>query len=553
MANVMNNDEQKLTRILAASRRAFYYVMFFSCLINILMLTVPIYMLQVFDRVLPSQSHDTLIYLTLFAVVAVFVLSLLELARGQILTRVSHWIDSKLSPLALVHSIDHILAGGGYAAQSLADITALRQFLSSTSIYAFFDVPWVIIFLLVIYILYIPLGVVATVGAVLLFGLAVLNEMVSRKLILQANNLYIQNQEAISSSLKNAETIQAMGMMQPIINKWLFHNDIVLGMQCTASDQAGIVLFCSKFVRTTLQILILGLGAYYVIEGQITSGAMIAASIIMGRALAPVEQAISAWKHALNALQAANRLQGYLNEIKGNKNPIQLPKPKGKLDVENLLYLPQGALKPILHGIEFSLEPGENLGIIGPSAAGKSTLARILVGIWLPSNGSVRLDGANIYEWDRQQVGQYLGYLPQNAVLFRGSVKENIARMGKIEDDKVIAAAKFVEAHEMILQLDGGYDADVSSYHLSGGQSQRIALARAFYGFPKLVVLDEPESSLDQDGMVALELILKRAKAAGITVVMVSQRPPIVQQFSDKIIVLREGKIEQYGHSKACK
>lgn len=540
--------DKKIRTLLEASRGAFGYVILFSCLINLLMLTVPLYMLQVFDRVLPSQSNDTLIYLTLMAVIATLIMGLLEFVRGQVLTRISHWIDDILSPLALSQSIDHTLLGGTYGAQSLADITNLRQFLSSPSIYAFFDAPWVLIYLVIIYLLYVPLGVMATIGAIILFALAILNEIVARKPLKDANVAYLKNQESISSSIKNAESIQAMGMMQPIVGKWKAHNEFVLRMQCLASDRSGLVLSCSKLIRTALQIFILGLGAYYVIQGELTSGAMIAASIIMGRALAPVEQAIGAWKHAVSALQAFKRLQSYLD--KGDPRPeiIELPKPKGRIDVENLLYIPQGSKKPILQGITFTLMPGESLGIIGPSAAGKSTLARLLVGIWPPNNGFVRLDGANIYEWNRQVIGEYVGYLPQGVMLFKGNIKENIARMGKIDDQKVIAAAKFVDAHEMVLQIDKGYEADTNTYHLSGGQNQRIALARAFYGLPKFVLLDEPESNLDEAGMAALEVVFKRAQAAGITMVVVSQRPSLVQLLN-KVMILRDGKIEKYGRT----
>lgn len=542
----MDKSYKKLGELLKASRGAFVYVMIFSCLINILMLTVPIYMLQVFDRVLPSQSHDTLIYLTMIAMTAVLVLGFLDFARAQVLTRVSHWIDHKLSPLALSNSIDHTLLGGNYGAQSLADITTLRQFLSSNSIYAFFDAPWVFIYLIVIFILSIPLGIIATVGAIVLFAFAVLNETVSRKPLQQANTLYLQNQESISSSIKNAESIQAMGMMQQIVSKWLHHNESVLTMQCLASDRAGLVLSCSKFIRMALQILVLGIGAYYVTQGELTSGAMIAASIIMGRALAPVEQAIGAWKHAVNSLQASKRLHGYLAQPEARPEGIKLPNPKGRIDVENLLYIPSNSRKPIIQGVGFYLMPGASLGIIGPSAAGKSTLARLLVGIWPPTNGSVRLDGANIYEWDRHSIGNHVGYLPQNVMLFKGNVKENIARMGNIEDEKIVAAAKFVEAHDMILLINKGYDADTSTYHLSGGQNQRIALARAFYGMPKFVVLDEPESNLDQEGMASLEVVFKRAKAAGITIVVISQRPSLVKYF-DNVMLMRDGRIEKFG------
>jgi PrtD family type I secretion system ABC transporter len=542
----MDTHKKNIGTLLTASRSAFGYVVLFSCLSNILMLTVPIYMLQVFDRVLPSQSHDTLIHLTLIALLALLVLSLLDFIRSQILIRISNWIDSILSPIALSYSIDHTLLGGNYGAQSLADITTLRQFLSGTSIYAFFDAPWVFIYLTIIYLLYIPLGVIATLGAIVLFTLAIINEIVSRKPLRQANNAYLKNQESITNSLKNAETIQAMGMMPNIVQTWHKYNEGILHLQCLASDRAGVVLACSKFIRMALQIFILGFGAYYVTLGEITGGAMIAASIIMGRALAPVEQAIGAWKQAVTTLQATKRLNHYFTTSDTRPTTIQLPAPKGKIDVGNLVYIPQGAKSPILQGINFTLLPGENLGIIGPSAAGKSTLARLLVGIWRPSFGFVHFDGASIYEWDRNSIGTHVGYLPQGVMLFTGNIKENIARMGVIDDAKVVAAAQFVGAHEMILSIDKGYEADTSTYHLSGGQRQRIGLARAFYGFPRLVVLDEPESNLDEEGIGALQILFKRAKEAGITLIVVSQRPELVKHF-DSVILMHEGHILKHG------
>ena len=539
----MNASKNKIVEILKASRSAFVYVLIFSCLINLLMLTIPIYMLQVFDRVLPSQSDDTLIYLTFIAVFAVLILGLLDVARTQILTRVSHWIDNKLSPLALSRSVDHTLLGGTYGAQSLADITNIRQFLSSAGIYAFFDAPWVIVYLAVIFYLYIPLGVIATVGAVVLFLLTILNEVVSREPLQNANTLYIQNQDSIVNSIRNAESIQAMGLMTNIISKWFHKNELVLSMQCSASDRSGIVLAASKVIRMILQILILGVGAYYVTRGELTSGAMIAASIIMGRALAPVEQSIGIWKHAIGAMQAAERLHDYLTQPDTRPPAIRMPQPKGVIEVEHVSYLPPGSKRPVLNGIQFSLLPGESLCIIGPSGAGKSTLARLLVGIWSPNDGCVRLDGANIYDWDRDDIGNHVGYLPQGGILFKGNVKENIARMGDIEDEKIIAAAKFINAHDMILHLSSGYDTDTNTYHLSGGQKQMIALARAFYRLPRFVVLDEPESNLDQTGLDALEITLKRAKGAGITIIMVTQRPSLVK-YCDQVMVLRDGRIE---------
>ncbi|MDF1756962.1 MAG: type I secretion system permease/ATPase [Legionellaceae bacterium] len=542
-------DKNNLSSILQACKSAFIYAIGLSCLINILMLTIPIYMLQVFDRVIPSQSHDTLIYLTLIAIIAILVLAMLDAARTFIMIKIGTWIDNQLSPTALSRSIDHTLSGGNYAAQSLADITSTRQFLSSSGIYAFFDAPWIFIYLTVIFLLYIPLGIIASIGAIALFALALLNEKVSRNPLKEANHLHIQNQDLIRNNIKNAESIQAMGMISVITKLWFNKNQEVLSLQEESSQKSGIVLSLSKSLRMALQILILGGGAYYVVSGDITSGSMLAASIILSRALAPIEQSIGVWKQAVSALAAYSRLKVYFRESEVHRTEIKLPKPKGLLTVEKLLYVPKGASKPVLQNINFNLTPGKSLAIIGRTGSGKSTLARLLVGVFMPTNGSIRLDGADIYDCSRDEIGKHIGYLPQGVSLFPGSVKDNIARMEITDDSLVIAAAKFVGAHDTILHFKHGYESQTENYNLSGGQKQMVGLARAFYGLPKLVVLDEPESNLDEVGLNALSVALKRAKAAGITIVMVTQRPSCAD-FCDRVMAVVNGSITNVGSSK---
>jgi len=532
---------------LKRTRSAFAYVAFFSLLINILMLTVPLYMLQIFDRVIASQGVDTLLFLTLIAVIAVLTLSLLDIVRSHILVRISQWIDEKLSPEALDKSISHTLEGGDYAAQSLADINNIRQFLSGSSIFAFFDAPWVFIYLFVIYVLSIPLGIVATIGAVILFGFAILNEMLSRKPLNSANTIQIQNQQYINDALKNAESIQAMGMLQNIISAWSTQNNDVLTEQGSASRKSSVILSIAKFIRLVLQILILGLGAYYIIQGELTAGAMIASSIIMARALAPIEQAIGAWKQFLSAKQAHARLEKYLDNTEERTHAISLEKPTGVLTVEHITYVPPGESHPVLHNIHFNLSAGESLAIIGPSGAGKSTLARLLVGVWQPTDGAVRLDNSSLQDWSTEKLGEYLGYLPQKPQLFSGTVKQNISRLSQSDDDKAITdATEFVGAHQLILHLPESYDTPVGNYHLSGGQMQRIALARAFYNHPSFVVLDEPESAMDQDGLVQLKAMLTKAKEKKLTIVVITQRPEIAKM-TDKTLILKEGQMQTFG------
>lgn len=535
-------NKSDLAYLLRACRSGFFYTLGLSCLINILMLTIPVYMLQVFDRVIPSQSHDTLIYLTVIAITAIIVLAMLDVARTFIMIKIGTWMDNQLSPTALNRSVDHTLQGGNYAAQSLADITSIRQFLSSASVYAFFDAPWVFIYLTVIFLLHIPLGIIATLGALSLFSLTLLNEKVARSPLKKANSLHIKNQETIQNNIKNAESIQAMGMISVITNLWLNKNSDVLDLQAEASERSGVVLSISKALRMALQILILGGGAYYVVKGEITSGAMLASSIILSRALAPIEQSISVWKQAVSCLEAYTRLNFYLRESEVQRSDIQLPKPKGLITVEKLVYIPKGSNKPILQNLHFQINPGESVAIIGPTGSGKSTLARLLVGVWVPTSGAVRLDGADIYDCSRDEIGKYIGYLPQGMTLFPGTVKDNIARMDVADDNMVIAAAKFVGAHDNILHFAHGYDSPTESYNLSGGQRQMVGLARAFYGMPKFVVLDEPESNLDEQGLKSLEVALKRAKAAGITLVMVTQRPSCAE-FCDRAMAVMNGTI----------
>ncbi len=541
-------EESPLQKILQKCRSSFYYVGLFSCMVNILMLTAPIYMLQIFDRVFASKSTDTLIYLSIIAIVALAVMGLLDMARSRILIAVSHWLDNSLSPLALDRSADEILMGGSYGAQSLNDTSNLRSFIGANSIFTLFDSPWVPIYLLVVFMLHPMLGIISTIGAVILFAIALINEMVSREPLANAGAQHICNQRKIDSALNNCEAIQAMGMLPSISKTWLKANEEVLNLQDIAGKRSNLLMTISKFIRMTLQLAILGVGAYYVLQGQLTGGSMIAASIIMARALAPVEQSIGVWKQFLSARGAYRRLGLYL----ATKNPrgdetISLPKPQGLLSLDQVTYLAPGSTTQIIQNISLAVKPGEMLVIIGPSGAGKSTLARLMLGVWKANYGSVRLDSADVYSWDRSSFGQHVGYLPQNVELLAGNVKENIARMSEeIDEQAVIAAAQLAGVHEMILHLPDGYETATGGFELSGGQRQRIGLARAFYGEPCLVVLDEPNANLDQAGNVALEAAIKNARERGITVVVISHQSHVIKH-ADNLLLLTEGRIQMMG------
>ena len=544
----MDNDFNPLIKILRRCRSAFIFSAVLSCLVNLLMLTIPLYTLQVFDRVVVSQSNETLLYLTVLSLSALLVLSLLEMVRSRVLLRVSFWVDQQLNPEMLDRSLEEYVQGNFYVNQSLSDVTTLRQFFGSTGINAFFDAPWVVIFLAAIFILSITLGILATVGAIVIFLLAWTNEKQGKKPNEEANQIYIKNQKFFSDMLKNAESIYAMGMLDTIKNQWMTKNEEVLSIQKKASDHANMLLAVSKFIRMGLQIGVMGLGAYFVLQGNFTGGAMIAASIIMGRALAPVEQAIAAWKQFDNARIAYYRILSFLRTPRRRVQKLKLQKPNGTLQVEHLTFVPEHEKHPVLFNVHFTLQAGESLAIIGPSGAGKSTLLRMLFGLWHPTEGVVRLDNVNIYDWSAEKLGQYIGYLPQIAELLSGSVKENIARLHFESDEKVIQAAEFVNAHQMILKLKASYATPADAYTLSGGQQQRVALARAFYNKPAIVLLDEPEKNLDQDGLIQLRSVIERAKAEKITLVFATHRVELAQ-LATQTLILKAGQMQQIGPS----
>lgn len=540
-------DSDILRKISTACRNAIYVVGIFSFFINLLMLTTAMYMLQVFDRVLASRSYDTLLYLTFAAIIALITLALLDIARSRVLVQVSYWLDNALSPAALRKCPDELINGHAYGSQSLRDINTVRQFVSGSGIYTVFDLPWVIIYLIAILYLSPWLFLLATVGAVILFGLAVINEYVTRRLLVEANVKAIMAQDYVDSSLRNSETIQAMGMMTNVMKHWQEKNSSVLQSQTVASNRAGALYAISKFFRLTLQILMLGLGAYLVIGYSLTGGGMIAGSILLARALAPVEQIIGVWKQMLAAKQAYHRLKRHFSLPVRQETDIKLPKSTGELDVKGVFYKLKNG-RQVLSNLTFSIKPGEMIAIVGPSGAGKSTLARLLVGVLPATAGDIRLDGVNVFSWERQDFGRQVGYVPQDVELFTGTVKDNIARMGEVDDNAVIAAAKMAGVHELILKLPHGYDTKIGAqtFVLSGGERQRIALARAYYQMPTLVVLDEPNSNLDQTGEACLQEALLAAKKNGATQIIISHKSSIIKHV-DRILLIMEGQMKMIG------
>ena len=540
--------ETPLARALAACRRQLLAVGVFSGVVNVLQLTVSIYMMQVFDRVLSTRNLNTLLYLTLIAIVALGLLALLEAARSRVMQRIGAWIEERVAPEGFARAVESQLRGRSYRMEALRDLAVCRGYIASPAALALYDVPWVPVYLLVIFALHPVLGSVALAGAVLLLGLTVLSEVSTSKLLREANSAAMASQRRAESILRNAEVIDSMGMLPAVMARWRASVAEMTKPMNRAMDRAAPLLAGTKFLRLVVQVAILGVGTYFVLEQQLTAGASIAASIIMGRALAPVEQLIGGWKQLVQARQSWKRLQAFLVLPRLRPPGIPLPEPTGRLSVERVTFGFPGTSTAVVKAVAFALEPGESLAVIGPSAAGKTTLIRLLTGTLQPNAGSVRLDGADVYTWQREDFGRHVGYLPQDVELFDGTVLDNIARMAEAPAEAVFEAARLAGAHEMILRLPKGYETEIGEggQHLSGGQRQQIGLARALFGRPKLVVLDEPNSNLDGEAEQALLRALAELKRRGTTVVLVSHRPVLVQGV-EKVLVMREGALEMFG------
>src|SRR4051812_38736368 len=537
-----------LQRALGACRKQFILVGVFSGVVNLLQLTTSIYMMQVFDRVLASRILDTLYFLSLIAIAATLVLALLEAVRGQMMQRLAVWVEHRVAPEGFVRAIESTLRGRPYRMEALRDLAVCRGFLGSPGALSLYDVPWVPIYLAFIFMLHWVMGCIALGGAIILFSLTLISELSTSKLLKEANTAAMASQRRAESITRNAEVIDSMGMLPAVIGQWRESVAAMTEPQQRAADRAALLVAATKFFRLTVQIAILGVGAYLVLNQELTSGASIAGSIIMGRALAPVEQLIGGWKQLVQARQSFRRLQSFLAMPRLRPAGLPLPEPTGKISVERVSYAFPGQSQALVKGVNFALAPGESLAIIGPSAAGKTTLIRMLIGTLQPSAGTVRLDGADVYNWLREDFGRHVGYLPQDVELFDGTVFQNIARMTEAAPEAVYEAAKLAGCHDMILRLSNGYDTQIGDggQHLSGGQRQLVGLARAMFGRPKLIVLDEPNSNLDGDSEAALTTALERLKEQGTTVILVSHRPTLVQGV-DKVLLLKDGALEMFG------
>lgn len=546
--SISPNGDTALTRALASCRGLFWTVGLFSGVANLLQLTVSLYMMQVFDRVLTTRNTDTLVYLTVIAVAALGVLAALDAIRGAIMRRMAGWMEHRVAPEGFARALEARLHGRPYRMEALRDLSVARGYLGSPGMLAIYDLPWVPVYLLVIFLLSPLLGAVALAGALLLMALTLVSEMVTSRLLREAGSAARATQRRADAIGRNAEVIDSMGMFPAVLAGWQEEVARLIPPQSRAADRASWITGLTRFARLAVQVAILGLGAWLVLRQQMTAGASIAASIVMGRALAPVEQLVGAWKQLVDARQAFARLQVFLALPRLRPEGMRLPTPTGRLSVERLSYVVPGGTEAALKGVDFALSPGESLAVIGPSAAGKTTLMRLLVGVAPPSAGHVRLDGADVFLWQREDFGRHVGYLPQDVELFEGTVFRNIARMADSGPEAVFEAAKLAGCHEMILRLPDGYDTQIgeAGAHLSGGQRQLIGLARAFFGDPKFVVLDEPSASLDGEGERALARAIAALKQQGTTVVAVTHRPSLVQAM-DKILVLKAGAVVTCG------
>jgi PrtD family type I secretion system ABC transporter len=544
------NKEGRLKTLMRQCRIPYIWVGIFSFATNMLVLPLSIYSLQVLDRVMSSHSMMTLAMLTLITVVCFIFYGLFTATRGAVLAGIGNWMDRVLSPELMKTAVQVSAIGVPVSSsQYQRDLNNFKSFVAGQGITTLFDAPWSILFIFIIYLINPLLGIVTLIGAFLLLAFGAVTEFSTKKPIDQANELNIRNMQYAEATSRNAEAVEAMGMLGVLVDGWKRQTEQTVELANIAGSRSNILMAASRVLRMVLQIAVTGVGSWLAINGELTIGGMIGASILSGRALAPFEAAIGTWKQWITARDAYHRLENALSDTPAMRGTMEMPAPGGTLTVEQLIYRTPKTNQAIIKGISFSLKPGQSLGLIGPSAAGKSTLARLLMGILPPTNGSVRLDGVDIFQWSREDIGKYVGYLPQNVELFPGTIKDNIARMDpNASDAEVIEAARLAGCHEMVLRLPMAYETVYSAANLSlsPGQRQRIGLARALFRKPQFVVLDEPNSNLDGEGELALQETILRIKKLGITFILVAHKPSIVSHV-DLIMMLQDGLIKDFG------
>lgn len=545
-----NQPDNVLTRALNDGKHPFAVAASFSFFSNLMYLALPLYTYQVYGRVLVSQNIPTLVVLTAITLFCFAVSSAIDDFRARILINYGVMLDQRVSGKVFSALFDASVRGDtGARAQALRDLDQFRQTLTGAAAAVFFDVPWIPVFVIALYIIDPAVGVLTTVGAFVLLGLALLQERTIRPVQKEASDGQLRSYAFTDAALRNGEVVRAMGMLPTLGASWAGHRSVAIERGASASEISNTYTDIIKATRMGIQVLIIAVGAYLILKAKIHQGMLFANMILASRALAPIEKIVASWDPLNNMVRSHGRLMQLLSKAEPSVAATALPRPNGRLSVEGLNFAPPGAPKLLLANINFTVEPGETLGVIGPSGAGKSTLARLLVGIWRPNNGVVRLDGADVFSWDRADFGRHIGYLPQDTELFAGSIRDNIARFrSDVSDEEVVAAAQLAGVHDLILRLPKGYETDVGDdgHTLSAGQRQRVGLARTMLGGPAFIVLDEPNASLDAEGEDALLRAIDAMKTKGATVVIISHKPSVFRA-ADKMLVLREGRIELFG------
>lgn len=545
----MQKDTNIFYKIMSKLKKVFVYMFIFGFAINILTMFMPIYTMQVLDRVVSSASVETLLVLTIITLFAFFCIVALDMSRNAILNNISDTIEEEIAPILLKKSITiATLYGKNNTGDMLRDLTTIKTFISGHSITTILDMPWSLLYITIIFMLHPVTGYLSIFGIILMLFFAIWNEKSTQKNIKESSEQYIKNTKDIETANRNAEAMEAMGISDDIISKWSENNKKLRKIQILIGGRTSIIQSITKFCRMTLQISIIGLGTFLAIKYQKPPGGIIAGSILMGKAMGPFESAIITWKSFINARIAYKRLILSLEKIPERQQSMDLPEPNGSIAFDKAIFVPHGSNKHTIKGISFTISPGDSIGIIGPSAAGKSTIAKMIVGIWKPSAGNVMLDGCSTYRWPRHLFKKYIGYLPQDIELFNASIKQNISRMCENPDaQEVIKAAQIAGINEQILAMPDGYETIIGEggIELSGGQKQKIGIARAFYGNVKLIVLDEPNSNLDQSGETSLINAIKYAKENKITLIMTTHKISLLSSLN-KILIVKDGTIAAY-------
>lgn len=542
-----------LTRALKEGMSPLAFAGLFSLVSNLLYLALPLYTFQIYGRVLSSYSVPTLLVLTAGALVVFLISSVIDELRTRVLINYGIMLDQRVSSHVFAALFEERRGGAQSRSQALRDLDSFRQVLTGPVFAAVFDLPWMPLFIGILFVIDPLVGVLTLAGAAALFGLAMLQDKLSRPPLQQSNEAALKGYAFTEAGLRNSEVVRAMGMLEALGARWSTFRTQSIERGAWASQRTSVLSNATKFTRMAIQILVIGLGAYLVVTGEIHPALLFANMILASRALQPVERLVGAWDGVVNGGRAFDRLNALFNAYSIAPPSTSLPRPLGQLSIEGVSFAPPGAERYVLQGLNFKIEPGEMLGVIGPSGAGKSTLARLMVGVWRPNAGHVRLDGGDVFSWNRTEFGRHVGYLPQDTELFAGTIRDNIARFRPdVPDEAVVEAATMANVHPLILRLPKGYETELTDggYVLSAGQRQRIGLARALLGDPRLLVLDEPNASLDAEGEEALMRAIDTMKSRGATIVVVSHKPNVFRS-ADKMLVLRDGRMELFGPREA--